>query len=147
MENNTDLNIYFSASVIGFYPYNDKWMYDRAGSWPDDATPITMEEYEKYNQQPPDGYVLAGDENGHPVWIDAPPPPHEYFVQLANNDRFKRLTDARAEMLKIFMADSLASDDTQVRERAELWRDYVDVLNELDTDKAPDIEWPKAPKS
>lgn len=74
MKQNIMNQYYWSALTASFYPVG---MYDRyaeAGSWPDDAVPVSQAVFEKYSQPPPEGYTRAAGKNGMPVWVKLPEP-------------------------------------------------------------------------
>lgn len=65
----------YSPSENTFYPSSLKSAYVAAGSWPEDALPVSREEYSKYGgQAPPEGMKRGADENGRPIWVPIPPP-------------------------------------------------------------------------
>lgn len=65
---------YYSFSRGGFIPaaWKDDGTYTEE-TWPADAVLCTAEEESIYRGEPPIGMMLAGDENGRPIWVDIPP--------------------------------------------------------------------------
>ena len=68
-------NLYvYSASTNAFYPKAMQSVYEAAGTWPTDAVDVTDQEAETYMGMPPLGQMRAAGPDGHPTWVDLPPP-------------------------------------------------------------------------
>jgi hypothetical protein len=65
-------SIYFTGNPIGFYPFSEKPLYDKSGSWPKNAVEMTPEEKATYYMQPPPDGKQLGSANGRPAWFDIP---------------------------------------------------------------------------
>ncbi len=53
------MRIFFSASTLWFYDETRKEEYHNGIGWPDDAIEISDDEWNKYTQIPPDGFILG----------------------------------------------------------------------------------------
>lgn len=68
------MDMYFSASVIGFFDAADRVAYEAGLGWPQDAVPLTEDEYAAAIN-PPQGMRLSAGQDGKPVFtaIDMTP--------------------------------------------------------------------------
>lgn len=67
-------NHVYSPSTKAFYPTAIKDLYVAAGSWPNDAVPVTDETFAAYGLTAhPPGKTRGADANGQPIWVDLPP--------------------------------------------------------------------------
>ncbi|MCF5086791.1 phage tail protein [Pseudomonas gessardii] len=83
-ETETPARIYFSAQDRAFLFLSERSAYDAAGTWPQDAIEVTVEEWEMYGQQPPpQGMRRGSDEQGRPTWIK----PEVPLEDLAGQER------------------------------------------------------------
>jgi len=64
----------FAASTNAFYRWEMQSIYESAGSWPADVIEVSEEEAATYMGAPPPGQTRAAGPDGHPMWIDLPPP-------------------------------------------------------------------------
>ncbi|WP_048797122.1 MULTISPECIES: hypothetical protein [Serratia] len=64
------MKVYFSPSTLGFYPEIFKPIYEGKKSWPSDVIELTDDEYEQFNQSPPQGKQIGADVDGRPSWVD-----------------------------------------------------------------------------
>ena len=134
----------FSAKTLAFYPEQMKEIYQEAGSLPADVIEVSDELRDKYNVQPPDNFKLGIDGKGLPAW-----------VALSNGELVSRANAARQGLIQ---AANYFINDKQWPGKAaigrlkgdelaqyNLWLDYLDALETVDTSSAPDIEWPTPP--
>ncbi|WP_157956925.1 tail fiber assembly protein [Salinicola aestuarinus] len=66
---------YFSPSKSVFLAAEFRDSYETAGSWPDDAVPVSAEEFKEYGAKAngkPEGKVMGAGQNGRPAWVDKP---------------------------------------------------------------------------
>lgn len=136
----------FSPTTFGFYPSEMRDEYQEYGSIPDDVIEVSDETRDEYNFAPPEGKQL-GVKNGLPAWVEPAP--------LTK----KELVDAAEEQKQILI--SLANDYINSRQwpgkaaigrlkgedlaQYNLWLDYLDALEAVDTFSAPNINWPTPP--
>ncbi|ELT6379904.1 tail fiber assembly protein [Salmonella enterica] len=141
--------IYFSASTCGFYDSRAMSDYILRGSFPDDAIEMTEKEISLfYMTLPPVGKIL-GSNSGRPAWSDIPPPTHEELVAVAEREKKLRIATANDFMSSKQWPGKAAIGRLKGDELAQynLWLDYLDALEAVDTTSAPDIKWPTSPAS
>jgi len=141
-----DGNTYFySAKTNGFYPLALKHdVYDPSGTWPDDAVELTYEEYSKYLGQPPEGKTVGAGEDGHPSWVDMPPPSKEDLLLQAIDKKSSLMAVASAKIAPLQDAVDLDMATPQEVAALKAWKQYRVLLNRVDP-AAP--QWPEVPKS
>ena len=76
-----------------------------------------------------------------------PPPSHEELIQQAESERQLLLNQANEYMNSKQWPGKVAIGRLKDEELAlyNLWLDYLDALELVDTSSAPDIEWPTPP--
>ena len=96
---------------------------------------------------PPDGKIRVAGENGLPTWALIPSPSHEELIQQAESERQLLLNQANEYMNSKQWPGKAAIGRLKDEELAQynLWLDYLDALELVDTSSVPDIEWPTPP--
>ena len=92
-------------------------------------------------------YVDIAGDDGYPAWADIPPPTHEQLVAIADAEK-QSLIDQANEYINSKQWPGKASIGRLKGEELvqyNLWLDYLDALELVDTSSAPDIEWPTPP--
>lgn len=137
----------FSPSQSLFYANQLKeTTYDPAGIWPADAFEIDDKVMMEFTSPAPLGKKL-GTVDGMPAWVDVPPPTSEELIAAAEEQK-QTLIDQANEYINSKQwpgkaaIGRLKGDDL---EQYNLWLDYLDELEAVDTSTAPDIAWPTAP--
>ena len=138
-------NYVFSANTLAFYPVEMKEAYENAGNWPDDAVEVSDETYVEF-LTPPSG-KMRGSDGGLPCWKDIPPPTHEDQIIEADNEKQSLINQANDYMNNKQWPGKAAIGRLKGDEltKYNLWLDYLDALEAVDTSSAPDIEWPTPP--
>lgn len=135
----------FSASTCAFYVYEDIESYKKYGNWPDDVKPISDEVWEKYCVQGPQGKVRGANKDGLPSWVDAPKPGKEELIFIARSEK-ARLTETAKDKTEILVyAVELGIASNAEKERLKKWKMYRILLDRVQPDDAPDIDWPVVP--
>lgn len=132
----------FSAKENAFYDSEIN-----AGGIPADAIEITDELWmAMINGRV--GKILSSDENGMPTVIDPPPPTLEQLITAADAQKQRLLVQANEYMNSKQWPGKAAIGRLKTDELAQynLWLDYLDALEAIDTSTAPDIEWPVSPE-
>ena len=82
-----------------------------------------------------------------PSWGDIPPPTREELIVTADVEKQKRIDLANDYMNGKQWPGKAAIGRLKGEELAQynLWLDYLDALELVDTASAPDIEWPTPP--
>ena len=114
--------------------------------WPDTGVDVDESIFKEFTSSSPGKMRVAGDD-GLPAWGDIPPPSHDELVAQAEAEKQSRIDSANDYMngkqwpgkaaIGRLKGDALA--------QYNLWLDYLDALDAVDTSKAPDITWPKPP--
>ncbi|HHD2900181.1 TPA: tail fiber assembly protein [Enterobacter kobei] len=131
---------YFDPVGIGFYISPD------SSEIPDSATEITFDQYTEFAGVPwPEGMMLGASDTLMPAWIDAPPPTHEAVVVAAEKRKTELLAEAQATIINWQSKLLLGILNEDEKARLIVWLTYIDALNAIDTDTAPDINWPERP--
>ncbi|HAN8704343.1 TPA: tail fiber assembly protein [Escherichia coli] len=112
---------------------------------PDDAVEITEEQWVSLREGQANGLVITMDENNQPVltepvidYIAIANAHLEYLVDQANDYMNSKQWPGKAAMGRL--------KDTE-KEQYNLWLDYLDALEAVDTSSAPDINWPLSPEA
>lgn len=137
----------FSPTTLGFYPYEMRDEYQAYGSIPDDVIEVSDEIRNEYNFSPPDGKVL-GVKNGLPAWVDPAPLTKKELIDAAEAQRRELITQANEFISCKQWPGKAAIGRLNGDELVQynLWLDYLDALEAVDTSKAPDIIWPDKPE-
>ncbi|EPF4558227.1 tail fiber assembly protein [Escherichia coli] len=133
---------YFNPSDSGFYISPD------SQTIPDNATKINFTIYSEFAGVAwPDGKILGSDKNGFPAWQDAPPLTSEELISIAESNKQRLVNQANEYMNSKQWPGKAAIGRLKGEELAQynLWLDYLDALEMVDTSSAPDIEWPTPP--
>lgn len=138
----------FSPSRLAFYDNSlRETHYEPLEAWPDDAVEISNEVAKVYiTPDVPDGKKL-GSVDGLPAWVDIPLPTREELVSDAEAEKQRRIDQANAYINSKQWPGKAAIGRLKGDELAQynLWLDYLDELEAIDTSTAPDIKWPAAP--
>ncbi|HBP8875750.1 TPA: tail fiber assembly protein [Escherichia coli] len=135
---------FFDPGTAGFYITPDSPVI------PDGAREISFDVYSTFaGVQWPEGKTLGADSSGMPAWVDAPPMTHEEAVAAAEAQKQAFIDQANEHMNSKQWPGKAAIGRLNGDELAQynLWLDYLDALEAIDTLTAPDIEWPPVPQS
>lgn len=133
---------YFDSIGFGFYIFPDSPVI------PDEATEISIEVYSEFAGVAwPEGKTLGADSSGMPAWVDAPPMTHEEAVAAADAQKQALIDKANEHINSKQWPGKAAIGRLKGDELAQynLWLDYLDALEAIDTSTAPDITWPEIP--
>ncbi|HAM7310049.1 TPA: tail fiber assembly protein, partial [Escherichia coli] len=85
--------------------------------------------------------------DGMPAWIDIPPPTHEEQIAAAELEKQQLINQVNEYINSKQWPGKAAIGRLKDEELAQynLWLDYLDTLELVDTSGAPDIEWPTPP--
>ena len=139
---------YFSPSENAFYAGELKESYIAADSWPSDALEVDESLYLEFIDKPPKGKYRGVDNAGMPCWLEIPPPTAEEMASNAENMRQQLIDEANAYINNRQWPGKAAIGRLKADEleRYNLWLDYLDALEVVDTSTAPDITWPVPPQ-
>ena len=131
------------------YPYALQSVYAAKGQWPEgkgvDIDEVIFREY--FYDTPPEGKYRCVGEDGLPAWADIPPPTREEQIASAETKKQQLINQANDYMNSRQWVGKAAIGRLKGEELAQynLWLDYLDALELVDTSSAPDIEWPTPP--
>lgn len=142
------MNYFFDAKTNAFYPVELKDSYLAKGVWPENGVEVDEVVFAAF-QNPPEGKMRIADNEGYPSWADTPPPTHEEQLAAAEAEKQSLLNQANEYINskqwpgKAAIGRLKGGDLTQYN----LWLDYLDALEAVDTSEAPNIKWPTSPVS
>ena len=131
------------------YPYELQSLYVEKGEWPEekgvDIDEVIFREY--FYDTPPEGKYRCVGEDGLPAWADIPPPTRKEQIASAETKKQQLINQANDYMNSRQWVGKAAIGRLKGEELAQynLWLDYLDALELVDTSSAPDIEWPTPP--
>lgn len=116
---------------------------------PDDAIEISTEHWSELLSGQEKGLFISGDENGEPILITKPPLTHDVLIRIEEMNKNYNILKAN-ELINNKQWPGKAAlgrlkNDEMVK--YNLWLDYLDALEAIDTSSAPNIEWPTPPVS
>lgn len=140
-------SVFFSPRSKSFYLQNLLAEYEGAGTLPDDVIEITSETYGLFLGLHPEGKEIGADSSGQPIWINTPPPSKEDEMLTAEMKKISLVSEVNTYINTRQWPGKAAIGRLKGDELAQynLWLDYLDALELVDTSGAPDIEWPTPP--
>lgn len=114
---------------------------------PDFAVEISDEDYEMLIAGQENGKIISADSNGMPVLLEPPPPTQQELIADADAQKQYLIDQANGHMNSKQWPGKAAIGRLKADELAQynLWLDYLDALESVDTSSAPDINWPDPP--
>ncbi len=143
------MSFYYSPSMNAFY--NDALKadyYDTLNAWPDDCIQVVDSVYQEFYLGFRDGFIMLPDASNMPSWEAMPPPSHDELVEQAAMLKQKLADDANRIISEKQWPSKLQLGRLSEEEKTSfnIMLDYLDALDHVDTEKAPDIEWPVKPE-
>ncbi|HEM6672566.1 TPA: tail fiber assembly protein [Citrobacter koseri] len=138
----------YSPSHNAFYLTVLKTEYELSGNWPEDGVEISDNLFIEYTSTPPDGKERGVGDDGMPCWVDLPEPTTEELIAAAESKRQQLINEANTCINNKQWPGKAAIGRLKGEELSQynLWLDYLDVLEAVDTSSAPDINWPVPPE-
>lgn len=142
------MNYIYSAINNAFYPLALKESYQASYAWPDDCVEVDESVFAEFTGNPPVGKILGANEIGYPAWVDAPPPSKTQIIEQAEAEKLQRVYQANLFINSKQWPGKAAIGRLTGEELSQynLWLDYLDALDAIDTSTAPDITWPEQPQ-
>ena len=138
--------IYYSSINNAFYPEHLKQEYIKSNSFQQMQNPLNIlfSKNLHLNQHSEGKYRCVG-EDGMPSWADIPPPTHEEQIAAAELKKQQLINQVNEYMNSKQWPGKAAIGRLKGEELAQynLWLDYPDALELVETSSAPDIEWPR----
>ncbi|WP_392989635.1 tail fiber assembly protein [Serratia ureilytica] len=141
------MTTYYSPSQNVAYPQTLMDAYEAAGTIPDDLVEISEGVFMEYfiNPSPLGKYREAGND-GYPAWANTPSKTKETIIAEAESRRQNLLAEATVMIAPLQDAVELSiATDEEFKKYSE-WRKYRVLLSRVDTENAPDCDWPKKPE-
>lgn len=138
----------YSPSHNAFYLTVLKTEYELSGNWPEDGVEISDNLFIEYTSTPPDGKERGVGDDGMPCWVDLPEPTTEELIAAAESKRQQLINEANTCINNKQWPGKAAIGRLKGEELSQynLWLDYLDALEAVDTSSAPDINWPVPPE-
>lgn len=130
-----------------FYPLSMREIYETAGSWPSNFVEVDDLVYAEFSVVPPEEKMRGTSSEGLPVWINVPSPSQEILVVQAERKKQELIGQANSYMNSKQWPGKAAIGRLKGDELVQynLWLDYLDALEIVDTSTASDITWPEPP--
>ena len=138
----------YSAKNNAFYPVDMKDDYVAAGSWPDDGKEVSKECFLEFTSVAHvDKYRVSGAD-GLPAWEPVPAPTKEQLIAIADAEKTRLIGLANANINIKQWPGKAAIGRLKGEELAQynLWLDYLDALDKVDSSTFPNIDWPVSPQ-
>ncbi|EHM50629.1 tail fiber assembly protein [Yokenella regensburgei] len=142
-------NYVFSTVNNLFYPVALRGDYEKVGSWPADPVNVSDDVYFEFSGIPPEGKIRRSNASGMPCWINKPSKSKEELITEAEKTRQVLIAQANEFISGKQWPGKAAIGRLKGDELAQynLWLDYLDALEAVNTASAPDIKWPTVPAS
>ncbi|EBP3538292.1 tail fiber assembly protein [Salmonella enterica subsp. enterica] len=130
-----------------FYPFSMREVYEASGSWPTNYVEVDESVFTEFSVTPPVGKIRGTGDDGIPAWVDIPPPTQEELIAQVEREKQRHIDVANEFMNGKQWPGKAALGRLKGDELAQynLWLDYLDALEAVDTSSAPDITWPTPP--
>ncbi|MGO3910406.1 tail fiber assembly protein [Huaxiibacter chinensis] len=143
------MNTYmYSAETNAFYPLSMQADYEKAGSWPEDGIEVSEDVFSEFTSMSHADKHREPGPDGLPMWVDNPAPTQEELVAIAEAEKRRLISMANANINVKQWPGKAAIGRLKGDELTQynLWLDYLDSLQAVDTSLAPDINWPDPPE-
>ena len=130
-----------------FYSQKENGFFTDLNKAPSDAVEITTDEWLLLLDGQDNGMKIVSNQEGYPVLTEQPPLSKENLIALADLKKRTLINEANEHMNSRQWPGKAAIGRLKGEELAQynLWLDYLDALELIDTSSAPDIEWPTPP--
>ncbi|EIG7948392.1 tail fiber assembly protein [Escherichia coli] len=142
------MEMVYSASKNSFFAKNDVAKYEQAGWELADVVEVTYDTYLEFiEDRTLQGKVRIAGDDVLPTWGEIPPPTHEEQIAAAELEKQQLINQVNGYINSKQWPGKAAIGRLKGEELAQynLWLDYLDALELVDTSSAPDIEWPTPP--
>lgn len=134
---------HYSAKESGFYFSADKELYEAGKGWPDDAIPVSDEDYQALLSGQQSGMVITAGSDGYPVLAEKPAPTPEELLALATAKKAEMLAEASAFIAPLKDALDGGYIDDADKPTLVAWQKYRYDLTKVDPAKPV---WPEKPE-
>ncbi|WP_416534136.1 tail fiber assembly protein [Escherichia coli] len=135
-------NLAYPYELKSLYVEKHQRIYEEKGV---DIDEVIFREY--FYDTPPEGKYRCVGEDGLPAWVDIPPPTREEQIASAETKKQQLINQANEYINSKQWPGKASIGRLKGEELVQynLWLDYLDALELVDTSSAPDIEWPTPP--
>lgn len=137
----------YSPSHNAFYLAVLKAEYELSGNWPEDGVEISDDLFIQYTSTPPDGKERGVDSDGMPCWVDLPETTTKELIAAAESKQQQLINEANGYISSRQWPGKAAigrlKDDELTR--YNIWLDYLDALEAINTSEPQEIIWPERP--
>ncbi|EIW2874790.1 tail fiber assembly protein [Salmonella enterica subsp. enterica serovar Apapa] len=132
-----------------FYLFSMREVYEASDSWPIKYIEVGESVFTEFSASPPVGKIRGTGDDGMPAWVDIPPPTQAEIIVEAEREKQRRIDAANEFMNSKQWPGKAAIGRLMGDELAQynLWLDYLDALEAVETSRAPDINWPVPPEA
>ncbi|WP_049617160.1 tail fiber assembly protein [Yersinia rohdei] len=139
------MKVFYSATDNSFYPDELREQYVTAGNWPDDVVEVSNKLFQEFITAPAGKERKAGAD-GMPRWVDVQPPSKIELIAQAEYKKTELMSQANSAIAPLQDAVDLEMAKADEVTALQSWKKYRVLLNRVDIDAAPEIEWPVAPE-
>lgn len=141
-------NYYFSPSTLAFYPECIISLYEAAGTLPKDLIEVSYDIFITYSGIPPEGKTRGAFGEGIPAWVTLPPLNYEQKIEVVEADKLARIEQANNYMNNKQWPGKAVMGRLSSTEviHYNLWLDYLEALESIDTAIVPEPQWPTRPE-
>ncbi|MDN0095114.1 tail fiber assembly protein [Yersinia rohdei] len=139
------MKVFYSAIDNSFYPDELREQYVTAGNWPDDVVEVSNKLFQEFITAPAGKERKAGTD-GMPRWVDVQPPSKIELIAQAEYKKTELMSQANSEIAPLQDAVDLNMANADEVTALQSWKKYRVLLNRVDIDAAPEIDWPVAPE-
>ncbi|ECH8071856.1 tail fiber assembly protein [Salmonella enterica subsp. enterica serovar Kentucky] len=138
------MNYYYSAKESGFYFADDIKIYEAGKGWPDDAIPVSDEDYKTLFSGQQAGMVVTAGRDGYPVLTERQAPTEKELQQQADSKKQSLMQEANTMISTLQDAADFAMATAEETAALTEWRKYRVLVNRVDT---ANPDWPEKPNS
>lgn len=137
----------YAFSNGNFYPLSMREVYEISDSWPTEYIKVDESVFTEFSATPPVGKIRGTGDDGMPAWVDIPAPTQDKLISEAVREKQRRIDAANEFMNSKQWPGKASIGRLKGDELAQynLWLDYLDALEAVDTSSAPDVNWPVPP--
>ncbi|EGT4267291.1 tail fiber assembly protein [Cronobacter sakazakii] len=139
----------YSAKNNAFFYKPELHLYENVGWDLSDIIDVSYDLFLEFTQdRNEEGVMRVAGDDGLPSWEKLPPPTHEEQIAAAELQKQRLINQANEYMNSKQWPGKAAMGRLKDAEKAQynMWLDYLDALEAVDTFSASDINWPVPPE-
>lgn len=134
---------YYSPSTRGFYHADDRELYEKGDGWPEDAVPVSDDDYLALFAGQQAGKLITPGDDGYPKLMDRPAPTPEQLQAAATAKKAALLAEATDFIAPLRDALDGGYIDDADKPKLVAWQKYRYDLTKVDPTKPV---WPAKPE-